>query len=509
MKKTFTVEELLSFCQEKGYTKFSAKGSTEKLYVTIPAVFETEENVDDAHRNMMRLKIKVFHTGLNRNGSHISEDAAKAAMASIKNRPLLAYIHQLDDGTWDFEQHNMEIIQDEDGNEQIEYKESQVGSFSEEEPFFEYDEENKKNFVCAYAWVSEEYTKAAEIIRRKNGTKNSCELCIDEFSYNAKEKYLDFEKFYVEGSTFLGCKKNGKEIGEGMLGSRADIADFSENGQSKLIETLEKLNSTLSNFNINTNIEEGGKTLSKFEELLAKYNKVVEDITFEYEGLTDEELEIKFAEEFDEQEPEPIKEPANEKFQKVFEISHEDIRYALYSLLSSVEEQDNEWYFISGVYDDHFAYESWDGGKIYGQKYSKEGDNVSFEGERYSLYRELLTESEYEELKTMRSNYASIKSDLEKYQTKEEKEKKDDLFISEEYKNIFEEKEFIELKDNHEEYSLEELTSKLDGMLLSFAKSGTITFAEKEKPVTSKKNLVDTTTVTKKKSRYGSLFRKN
>ena len=37
-----------------------------------------------------------------------------------------------------------------------------------------------------------------------------------------------------------------------------------------------------------------------FEKLLEKYGKTIEDITFEYEGLSDEELEAKFSAEFEE-----------------------------------------------------------------------------------------------------------------------------------------------------------------------------------------------------------------
>ena len=37
-------------------------------------------------------------------------------MPTLKYRPVLAYIHQLDDGTYDFYAHNMEIEEDENGD---------------------------------------------------------------------------------------------------------------------------------------------------------------------------------------------------------------------------------------------------------------------------------------------------------------------------------------------------------------------------------------------------------
>ena len=71
---------------------------------------------------------------------------------------------------------------------------------------------------------------------------------------------------------------------------------------------LEQLNTkidNLSNFTIQGNaqskLEEGGNdAVTKFEELLSKYGKTVEDITFDYENLSDEELEAKFEEIFGE-----------------------------------------------------------------------------------------------------------------------------------------------------------------------------------------------------------------
>ena len=114
-----------------------------------------------------------------------------------------------------------------------------------------------------------------------------------------------------------------------------------------------------------------------------------------------------------------------ETFQKVFAISHEDIKHALYNLLLPYEEADNDYYYISAVYDNYFAYEGWMTGAIYGQNYTKDGDNVAFDGERFNLHRELLTDSEYAELMSMRANYAALaqfKTDTENAQLRAQRE---------------------------------------------------------------------------------------
>ena len=55
----------------------------------------------------------------------------------------------------------------------------------------------------------------------------------------------------------------------------------------------------------------------------------------------------------------------------------------------------------------------------------------------------------------MRSNYAEIKSQLEKYQEKEQNELKETLFTSGEYSSIANTEEFENLKNAHKEFSLD------------------------------------------------------
>ena len=553
-KKILTEDDLLRFCEEQKFARFSSKDTGYQLAVKVPTTFEVDDNVDDNHRGMMRLKFRIFHTGLNRNKSYVSNEAAEKAMNTIADRPVLAAIHQLDDGTWDFEGHEMEVVKDENGNEETRYIESQVGSFSSEPAFWEHDDELNKDYVCAYAYISEEYTRACDIIRQKNGSKNSCELFIDELSYNAKEHYLDLINFYVNASTLLGSHDDGTKIEEGMQGSRADIADFSVENNSvkfdkneKLIELLESLNEKLSNFNkleqtpVQKLSKEGGNENRMFEKLLEKYGKTAEDITFDYAELSDEELEVKFAEIFEEDNsgdgesgepsndnegdgntnPENISDGEcedNQNFEKLvrtYEISHEDTRYALYNLLAPYEESDNDYYYISAVYDNYFVYEGWCTDKIYRQEYAKDGDNISFEGERIELFRELLTASEKAELESMRSNYAALKEFKETAEKNELHAKREEILANENFASISEKdeegnfinKDFEKLYTNMDNYSLEDLEKEAK---LIYADSNMKTFAATTDK-TQKKSTVKVfanVNKTKKNNRYGNLFSK-
>lgn len=522
IKKILTEDDLLKFCFEHKQDNFSSKETGYQLAVKVPTTFEVDEEVDDNHRGMMKLKIRIFHTGLNRNKSYVSKNAAEKAMSTIADRPILAAIHKLDDGTYDFEGHEMEVITDENGNEEVKYIESQVGSFSSEPAFWEYDSELDKNFVCAYAYISREYTKACEIIERKNGTKNSCELFIDELSYNAKEGYLELNNFYVNASTLLGSHNDGTEIGEGMQGSRADIVDFSVNNNSvkydkddKLIELLENINNKLSNFNIGeTKVKQLSKKegsefkMEKFKELLEKYNKTEADIPFGYEDMSDEELELKFAELFENETEDP--EDNNESITISYELSHDDIRCAIYELLRPYEETDNACYYISAVYDTYFAYEDWCSNKIYGQAYQKDGDNISFVGERYNLHRVLLTDSEYSELNTMRNNYAELIQYKEGAENKILMQKKEEILAQDKYSVLYEKDEndkfvntaFENLLNSIDNYSVEELEKEAKVILADYYTENANQKFEEAKPV--KKQFVNPSTK-KTNSRYGNL----
>ena len=71
IKKILTVDDLVKFCQEQKFARFSSKDTGYQLAVKVPTTFEVEGS-DDNHRDMTKLKIKIFHTGINRNNRKYS-----------------------------------------------------------------------------------------------------------------------------------------------------------------------------------------------------------------------------------------------------------------------------------------------------------------------------------------------------------------------------------------------------------------------------------------------------
>ena len=555
--KILTIEDLIKFCRTNKMYSFSYKESGMPIVVQSIQDFSSAD-IEESDDGKLYCKVRVCHTLLNRNKSFISEESMRQAMPTLKYSPLLAKIHQLDDGTWDFHAHDCHMETDENGNEYVVYDEQQIGTFTADEPYLEYDEKLDKTYVVARVAIPEEYTKAADIIRSKKGTKVSCELIIYECSYNAKEKYLQLDNFRFNGCTCLGSEKDGTPIGEGMLGSKLTLEDFSEDNNSlvkfsnQLNEMQAKLNELEARFIINNtngkeetrvemneNFDEVTETekVTETEETTEEEVTVTEneseetvDETSEDETVDEENSEETTDESDEETEDEEstVKEDnacggggsgttkkkkkknsvENEPMTKTYEISHDDIRYALYNLLSSYEESDNDWYYITGVYDSYFVYESWNGGKIYGQKYTKDNDNVAFDGERYTLHKEYLTDSEYTELQSMRSNYTALKEFKETAEKNELHAKREEILNSEKYEAVSETDAFKELVKNMDNYSLEELEKEAKIIFAdNFNMETFAVHAEKAQKKSTVKVFANVNK-SKKDSRYGNLFSK-
>lgn len=543
-----TIEDLIKFCKTNKMYNFSSKETGKPIVVQSIQDFSSTD-IEESEDGKLYCKVRVCHTLLNRNNSFISEDSMVKAMPTLKYSPLLAMIHQLDDGTWDFHAHDYHIEVDEDGNEYTVYDEQQIGTFTADEPYLEYDEDMDKTYVIARVAIPEEYTRAAEIIRSRKGTKVSCELIVYECSYNAKSKYLQIDDFRFNGCTCIGSEKDGTPIGEGMLGSKLTLEDFSEDNNSlvkfsnQLIEMQKRLNklesACFNNINDNTGKEETIEVETKKD----NFEEVTETVAVtETEETTEEEVTVtenKSEEAVDEtSEDEPAEETTEtvieesveeiteetvetlEQFKKMvrtFEISHEDVRYALYSLLSSFEEMDNDWYWITNVYDSYFVYENWDGTKIYRQDYSKDNDNIAFENKRIELFKELLTASEKAELDSMRSNYAVLKEFKENIEKNELHAQREEILNSEKYAVLAEKNgegeyvntDFAELVKEMDNYSLTDLETKIKVMHSDYVSEHSNFSAEPENKTTvHKKQFIIPGIKEPKSSRYGNLFSK-
>ncbi len=543
VKKLLTLEQLAKFCEDNNFLTFNSKDSGYTLSVQVPGDLVFAEDKEDD--SLMFVRVKVCHTLLNRNKSFISEDNMKKAMPTLKYKPLLASIVEDANGELDFNGHDMNIVEDEDGNTSIEYIEKQVGTFTNDDPYLEYDEKNDKTYVIATAAIPRDYTKAAEIIERKNGTKVSCELQIDSMSFNAKEKYLELIDFIFTGVACLG-----ESVKEGMAGSRLDIVDFSTQNNSlkyeedtNLIEVMTKLTEALNNnikaYAENTSRKEDNP-VADVELMEENVQEVTEEVatmeeTSEETQPTEEVTEVESTEET-EVTPEEVEESAKENMEETeaeapadefsvkfsmtngeetreFSLSLTDKLYAMSALVNETYgELDNDFYDVN-VYEDEKFVEmyGWFTGKAYRQSFKIKKDSYQLVGDRIEVYARYLSDDEIKALDKMKSDFAELQNTyaekvelLEKYESEPDKM---EILNSTKYGYVADTKEFNELRENHFDLSVDEVTAKANEILLSYAESGSLKFTADEG---HKENFrqIPYVKAEKKTGRYGNLFSK-
>ena len=353
---------------------------------------------------------------------------------------------------------------------------------------------------------------------------------------------------------------------------------INENFQEKLIKTLEKLNGVLESFNNNSE-EKGGAKMTKFEELLAQYGKTADEITFDTEGLSDEQLAEKFKKAFEDDEPITTEEEAcgkkkkkcsemdnddsdkedelvateeeackkkkkcsdedegsddpiakedeackkkkkcsddNESFILKYELSHDDIRSALYQLLDEYSDDGYCNCWIAEVYDNKFIYQDYAENKYYRRGYSKDGDTVSLMDNKVEVFNEWLSKEEKDALDTLKENYSTLEAKYnelkmfkDNYDAAELKAKKDAIFSRSEYSVIADDEAFKTLVSDAEKYSIDEVESKAKAIFADYV-IRTGTFSAKDDG--EKKPKVLGFNFNKKETKsgpYGNLFKKD
>ena len=551
-RKIMSVNELYSFCLKNNFSHFSSDESGKELMVRMNGNFEKENENEDKHKEGLTPFVsRAFHDHVNLNMSEISEESFNENVPSANFRPILAHITTNSDDELDFGSHDYYITSDKDGNDKVVYEEQPIGVIDGNKTSIEYDEKAKVNRAVLHGYLYDEYCQdAIDILNRRGTVDCSIELNIRELSFNAKNGTLVLDDFYVSGLTLLS-----KDVNPGMAGSNFKIEDFAVDknavetfSNDKLVETLEKLTSILESFEIKEKITKGGTELKKenFEEEVTENEEVTETEESEEEVTTTEEESEETVEESSEEDPkttEPVEDgqeetgqaveeetedattekseaesfSKDELFNKLFDISFEDIRYAL-NALCSIYRNDSEWCYVSQVYDEYFIMQDWDSDKYYKQSYTREDDNIALTGERTEMFAMLLTESEKISIEEMRSNYAELKAFKEEVELNELREQKKAILDSEKYeilaqkdeKGKFVNKDYEKLVSEIDNYSLADLETEIKVLHSDYvSEHGNFALSKPEKKeTTTKKQFISVNKKAAKPSRYGKLFAK-
>ena len=525
-KRLLFMEDLYDFYSNKykRSTHFSAEKSGHQIFVQVPAEFEVDKNADYKDESLLFCKVKLMHSGENRNHSSVTDEALKKASKTLAYKPVLANFMEYEDEETgatlkDFTSHDMEL--NDDGS--VNYIEKQVGCFTSDKPFFEVEEETGHNFLYGYCAIPVDYTDAASIIERKNGTKISVELAVNEMEYSGKNKILELTDVVIMGATLLGKDPDTKkDIGEGMLNARLDIADFNAKNNSlfsdydstliDLQERLEKLGSAC--FNNKNDISGKEETIEvekeKFEEEVTEAVEVTEteETTEEEVAVTENESEETVDETSEETtenaEEDPVENTQDEttdtsvtenksvnpeKYSvtmsdgsvKEFSLSLDEITMSLYNLVNQIYgEADNAYYGVTVYEDNTLIMSDYWNGKYYRQSFNRDGDNFSLVGDRVAVHSVWVTDEEDASLNEMRSNYSSVVEELNTYKSAEVFADKMTVFDDEAYSEYLDTDEFKALmsEDSVNKYSKEELSEKADATLGKLVKKNkTFSFA--------------------------------
>lgn len=525
-KRLLFLEDLYDFYSNryKRSTHFSAEKSGHQIFVQVPAEFEVDKNADYKDESLLFCKVKLMHSGENRNHSSVTDEALKKASKTLAYKPVLANFMEYEDEATgetlkDFTSHDMEL--NDDGS--VNYIEKQVGCFTSDKPFFEVEEETGHNFLYGYCAIPVDYTDAASIIERKNGTKISVELAVNEMEYSGKNKILELTDVVIMGATLLGKDPDTKkDIGEGMLNARLDIADFNAKNNSlfsdydstliDLQERLEKLESAC--FNNKNDISGKEETIEvekeKFEEEVTETVEVTEteETTEEEVTVTENESEETVDETSEgtteNAEEDPVENTQDEttdtgvtenesvnpeKYSvtmsdgsvKEFSLSLDEITMSLYNLVNQMYgEADNAYYGVTVYEDNTLIMSDYWNGKYYRQSFNRDGDNFSLVGDRVAVHSVWVTDEEDASLNEMRSNYSSVVEELNTYKSAEVFADKMTVFDDEAYSEYLDTDEFKALmsEDSVNKYSKEELSEKADATLGKLVKKNkTFSFA--------------------------------
>ena len=289
-----------------------------KLPCQILSFSQAYEDDDD----LMKVRIKVCHTGENPNGSDFSLASLTKAQPTLSNRPILAY-SVFDEESFevvDFGGHDMEhkIIENENGEYELKtrYLETPLGVINENHEYsLEIDEETGETYPVITGFIWKSYSNGAwKLIEQGKGV--SMEISVKSGVYNKQRKIFEIEDFSYRGITVLS-----DSVEPAMKG--ANIEKY----------TVTDINNSVEMFNNKLKEKEVGSL-----------DKTVEEIVeTEVADLQDEEQQI-----VEQVEEEPVVEVEDQIVEETpiqeFALSVDNIRTSINSQLKDRTVEATDWW---------------------------------------------------------------------------------------------------------------------------------------------------------------------
>ena len=244
-------------------------------------------------------KLRIAYTGKNRNNSFISKEAFEDAIPTMYGCPVVARYSVEDD---EIGSHDAELVRDKDGDLKYVVRTEPIG-FVPPGAHWEWEIIEDNNVMHQYLTTEVVLWRrqpAYQKVKDNGITDQSMEITVKEGEMC--DDYYNILTFYFTAFCLLGSA-------EPCFESAALLTFRKEDMKKQLSEMVEDFKLAFENDNRFKEKEGNVTKMDKLKELLEKYSLTAEDLEFEVEGLTDEELEAKFDEFYDESDPEPATNP--------------------------------------------------------------------------------------------------------------------------------------------------------------------------------------------------------
>ena len=248
-------------------------------------------DIENINPSFAKAKLRVAYHGENRNKSYITKETFQNAIPSAFNCPIVAnFIEE----KGDFGSHDIEIKKDDKGEYKIANLTQPIGFIPESANFWweECVEENgdKKEYLWfdVILWRRQE---AFECIVNKEFVKHSMEISVVDGSTKNGLFYINdfyFTAFCLLGEDVEPCYESSAL----MFANKCEQAEFTASCQEMFKDFKESL--AFDDKNKKKEKEDVGKM--GFKELLEKYQLVESELDFNYDDMSDEELETKLKE---------------------------------------------------------------------------------------------------------------------------------------------------------------------------------------------------------------------
>lgn len=432
-----------------------------KSNLSLPVEFSINQEYVGKDSRFISVTIDVLNTGLNYNNSIFEKDIVDANIETIKNTPILGFIQEVDDMP-DFKGHEYKVTKTIDGEKRT-YVGTAYGLIPEScNPRWIEKQCNDGNTyttlqVDGLLWTK--FEKSSEIMLRDIEKGHSMELSPDSVDGYEDENGV----FHFTSFSFDGCCILGDTAQPAMEGSKIEV-NFSVSDFVKQIQTELKNNYLKFTKLVDENNQGGSETMStEFSQTVLQQFEDVSSIVKSYESLTDRwgDSVPRFSL-VDIQDNEVICVDRANDYQYcgfTFTVSgdkpqidfascnRKKIRYEKYEDSDSMPNGAFDFgEHISNIEESAFE-------KI--ESFQKKIDDLTSEKQTIET-----------EFSTLNAEYDDIKAKYEAYVEKEkadialaESEKKNEIFTR--FESVIGDiPEFNELKENKDNYSVEDITNK-------------------------------------------------